>query len=189
MAPKPAKQRKTKTPGRSQASLRAEDADLVSRLAERTGLPPREVIERALAAYAAAVAPGMPVVSAPPDAPAFGLRPWQAKPAPPAGKSRRSGRKRLFVSVEGRPEIEIKKSEFVFGRDPSSDIALDVPLVSPRHARVLFRDGEPVFEDLHSQRGTYQHGEKIDLKAIRDGDEFDLGGFVPVRFRVAGKDF
>jgi len=169
MARKPAKQRKTGR--RSQASLRAEDADLVSRLAERTGLPPREVIERALAAYAAAVAPGMPVV-----------------PPPPAGSSRRSARKRLFVSVEGRPEIEIKKSEFVFGRDPSSDIALDVPLVSPRHARVLFRDGEPVFEDLHSQRGTYQHGEKIDLKAIRDGDEFDLGGFVPVRFRVAGKD-
>src|SRR3954452_13291607 len=156
---------------RSQGSLRAEDADLVGRLAERPGLPPREVIERALAAYAAAVAPGMPVV-----------------PASPAGKSRRSARKRLFVSVAGGPEIEIKKSEFVFGRDSSSDIASDVPLVSPRHARVLFRDGEPVFEDLQSQRGTYQHGQKIDVKAIRDGDEFDLGGFVGVRFRVAGKD-
>ena len=168
MARKAAKRPKTRR--RSQAALRTEDADLVSRLAERTGLPPREIIERALAAYAAAVAPGMPVVPA------------------PAGKSRRGARQRLFVSVEGRPEIEIKKSEFVFGRDPSSDIALDVPLVSPRHARVLFRDGEPVFEDLQSQRGTYHHGEKIDLRPIRDGDEFDLGGFVPVRFRVAGKD-
>ncbi|MFL5407331.1 MAG: FHA domain-containing protein [Myxococcales bacterium] len=168
MARKAVKQRKRSR--RSQVSLRAEDADLVSRLAERTGLPPREVIERALAAYAAAVAPGMPVVPA------------------PAGSRRRGVRKRLFVSVDGGPEIEIKKSEFVFGRDPSSDIASDIPLVSPRHARVLFRDGEPVFEDLQSQRGTYQHGQKIDVKAIRDGDEFDLGGFVTVRFRVAGKD-
>jgi len=169
MARKAAKQRKPTR--RPQVSLRAEDADLVGKLAERTGLPPREVIERALAAYAAAVAPGMPVVPA------------------PAGTSRRGPRKRLFVSVAGGPEIEIKKSEFVFGRDPSSDIASDIPLVSPRHARVLFRNGEPVFEDLHSQRGTYHRGEKIDIRPIRDGDEFDLGGFVTVRFRVAGKDF
>jgi FHA domain len=168
MARKVAKQRKPAR--RSQVSLRAEDADLVGRLAERTGLPPREVIERALAAYAAAVAPGMPVVPA------------------PAGSRKRGARKRLFVSVEGGPEIEIKKSEFVFGRDPASDIASEIPLVSPRHARVLFRDGEPVFEDLHSQQGTYHRGEKIDLRPIRDGDEFDLGGFVTVRFRVAGKD-
>jgi hypothetical protein len=168
MARKAGKQRKLSR--RAKVSLRAEDADLVSRLAERSGLPPREVIERALAAYAAAVAPGMPLVPA------------------PAGSARRAVRKRLFVSVEGRPEIEIKKSEFVIGRDPSCDIALDVPLVSPRHARVLFRDGEPVFEDLRSQRGTYQHGQTIDVKLIRDGDEFDLGGFVPVRFRVAAKD-
>jgi hypothetical protein len=168
MARKAAKQRRPAR--RSQVLLRTEDADLVSRLAERTGLPPREVIERALAAYAAAVAPGMPVVPA------------------AAGTRRRSARNRLFVSVEGGPEIEIKKSEFVFGRDPGSDLPVDVPLVSPRHARVLFRDGEPVFEDLHSQQGTYYRGEKIDLRPLRDGDEFDLGGFVTVRFRVAAKD-
>jgi pSer/pThr/pTyr-binding forkhead associated (FHA) protein len=149
-------------------ALGADDADLILRLAERTGLPPREIIERALAAYAAAVAPGMPLV---PTAP---------------GKPRR-GVRRLFVSIDGQPEIEVKKTEFVFGRDPSCDIALDVALVSPRHARVLFRDGEPVFEDLRSQRGTYQHGQRIDVRTIHDGDEFDLGGFVPVRFRIPGK--
>jgi hypothetical protein len=149
-------------------ALGPDEALLLSRLAERTGHPPREVLQRALAAYAAAVAPGMPLV------------------ARAAAKALRGGaRQRLFVSVEGKPEVEIKKSEFVFGRDPSCDVALDVALVSPRHARVLFRDGEPVFEDLRSQRGTFHRGERIDVKAIRDGDEFDLGGFVPVRFRIA----
>jgi hypothetical protein len=168
MPRKPGKRRKTAR--KPQVALRPDDADLVVRLAERTGLPAREIIERALAAYAAAVAPGMPVVAA------------------PEGKTRRTGRQRLFVSVDGGREIEIRKSEFVFGRDPSCDVALDVPLVSPRHARVLFRDGEPVFEDLRSQRGTYQHGQAIDVQPIRDGDEFDLGGFVPVRFRIDAKD-
>jgi hypothetical protein len=165
----PRKTPKRKPERKTRVALGPDDAQLVERLAERTGLPPREILERALAAYAAAVAPGMPLV------PAAAARP------------RRGARQRLFVSVEGRPEIEIKQTEFVFGRDPSCDIAVDVALVSPRHARVLFRDGEPVFEDLRSQRGTYQRGEKIDVKAIRDGDEFDLGGFVPVRFRIAGK--
>lgn len=166
MARKGAKRKPARKPP---VALGAEDTDLISRLAERTGLPPREIIERALAAYAAAVAPGMPLVPA------------------VAGKPRRGVRRRLFVSIDGQPEIEIAKTEFVFGRDPSCDIALDVALVSPRHARVLFRDGEPVFEDLRSQRGTYQHGERIDVRPIRDGDEFDLGGFVPVRFRIPGK--
>jgi hypothetical protein len=165
----PRKTAKRKPQRKARVALRPDDAQLVERLAGRTGLPAREILERALAAYAAAVAPGMPLVPA------------------AAGKPRRGARQRLFVSVEGRPEIEIKQTEFVFGRDPSCDIAVDVALVSPRHARVLFRDGEPVFEDLRSQRGTYQRGEKIDVKAIRDGDEFDLGGFVPVRFRIAGK--
>jgi pSer/pThr/pTyr-binding forkhead associated (FHA) protein len=165
----PRKSTKRKPALKPRVALGPEEAELVGRLAERTRLPPREILERALAAYAAAVAPGMPAVST------------------AAAKARRGARPRVFVSVEGRPEVEIKKTEFVFGRDPSCDIALDVALLSPRHARVLLREGEPVFEDLRSQRGSYQHGEKVDVKAIRDGDEFDLGGFVPVRFRVAGK--
>ena len=165
----PRKAAKRKPERKARIALGPDDAQLVERLAERTGLPPREILERALAAYATAVAPGMTLV---PSA---------------AGKPRRGARPRVFVSVEGRPEVEIKQTEFIFGRDPSCDIALDIALVSPRHARVLFRDGEPVFEDLRSQRGTYQHGERIDVKAIRDGDEFDLGGFVPIRFRIPAK--
>jgi len=165
----PRKGAKRKPERKPRVALGPDDVEVVERLAERTGLPPGEILERALAAYAAAVAPGMSVVPA------------------AAGKPRRGARPRLYVSVEGRPEIELTKTEFVLGRDPSCDIPLDIALVSPRHARVLFRQGEPVFEDLRSQRGTYQHGERIDVKTIRDGDEFDLGGFVPVRFRIGGK--
>jgi len=165
----PRKATKRKPAPKPRVALGPDEAHLLTRLAERTGHPPREILQRALAAYAAAVAPGMPL-------------------SPTAGaKTRRGARTRVFVSVEGHPEIEIKKTELVFGRDPSCDIALDVALLSPRHARVLFRDGEPVFEDLRSQRGSYHRGERVDVKAIRDGDEFDLGGFVPVRFRVAEK--
>ena len=197
MARKAAKRKPLRKPRAT--VLGTDEALLLTRLVERTGHPPGEILRRALAAYAAAVAlhpregfqPSPPLGEAhrgPHSLRASGAGPTRVGPgAQGARPSRRGTRQRLFVSVEGKPEVEIKKPEFVFGRDPSCDVRLDVALVSPRHARVLFRDGEPVFEDLRSQRGTFYGGERIDVKGIRDGDEFDLGGFVPVRFRVAGK--
>ena len=156
-----------KKPGKLQ--LTDEDRDLVQRLSERTSLPPREVVERALAGYAAAVAPGMPLHPAPPRK--------AKKGEPPPQK--------LYLSVDGKPEIEVDKSEFVMGSGEDVDLRLDLPLISPRHARVLWREGRHVFEDLRSDKGSFHHGQKVDVRFIETGDEYDLGGFLPVRFRLA----
>ena len=145
------------------------DRDLIERLADRTGLLPREIIERALAGYAAAVAPGMPL---------------HTPPLPPRGQGEEPAL-RLFLSVDGKPEIEIDKPEFVLGSGPDTDLRLDLPLIAPRHARILWREGRHVFEDLHSARGSYQHGQPVDVRMIQTGDEIDLGGFLPVRFRLS----
>ena len=86
--------------------------------------------------------------------------------------------------MDGKPEIEVDKSEFVLGSGPDADLRLDLPLISPRHARVLWREGRHVFEDLRSARGSFRHGQQVDVRFIETGDEFDLGGFLPVRFRL-----
>ena len=52
--------------GKAGLQLSDEDRDLVGRLAERTGLGPRDVLARALAGYAAAGALRTPVGSADP---------------------------------------------------------------------------------------------------------------------------
>lgn len=150
------------------------DRELVARLADRTALVPREIIERALAGYAAAVAPGMPL---------------HAPSPPPRGKGKGKGKgetpaQRLFLSVDGKPEIEIEAAEFVLGSGPETDLRLDLPLISPRHARILWRDGRHLFEDLHSTRGSFRHGQPVDVRFVETGDEIDLGGFLPVRFRL-----
>src|SRR3954454_10241563 len=75
------------------------DRDLIRRLAERTSLTPREVVERALAGDAAAVAPGMPLHPEPPRKGKKGEPPPQA----------------LYLSVDGKREIEVDKGEFVLG--------------------------------------------------------------------------
>jgi hypothetical protein len=145
------------------------DRDLLRRLSERTGLAAHEVVERALAGYAAAVAPGMPL-----------------HPAPPRkGKKGEPPPQKLYLSVDGKPEIEIGQPEFVMGSGEDVDLRLDLPLISPRHARILWREGRHVFEDLRSDKGSFRLGQPVDVRFIETGDEIDLGGFLPVRFRLA----
>jgi hypothetical protein len=155
-------------PAPDRMALADSDRELVARLSERTGLLPREILERALAGYAAAVAPGMPLHAPPPTPRGPGEEPAL----------------RLFLSIDGKPEVAINKKEFVLGSGPETDLRLDLPLISPRHARILWREGRHVFEDLRSARGSFQHGQPVDVRFIETGDEIDLGGFLPVRFRL-----
>jgi hypothetical protein len=166
-APKPKAKARRETP----LQLNDEDRDLIRRLCERTALLPREVLERALAGYAAAVAPGM------------ALRPVPV----PKGKKGQPPSHKLFLSVDGKPEIAVEKSEFVLGSGEDTDLRLDLPLISPRHARILWKDGRHVFEDLRSARGSFQFGQPVDVRLIESGDEIDLGGFLPIRFRLAAE--
>jgi hypothetical protein len=144
------------------------DQELITRLADRTALLPAEIIERALAGYAAAVAPGMP------------LRP----PPPHKGKKGDAPLQKLFLSVDGKPEIEVAHSDFTLGSGEGVDLRLDLPLIAARHARIIWRDGRHLFEDLRSPRGSFRLGQAVDVRFVETGDEIDLGGFLPVRFRL-----
>jgi hypothetical protein len=144
--------------------LRVGEQALLLALASRTKLSASEVVSRALHSYAAAVAPE--------------LR------SAPLHEESTVGAERLFVSVDGRPEVEIGTPEFVLGSGEGCDLRLDLPLIAPRHARILVRDGRHLFEDLRSPKGSYRHGALVDVRFLEDGDEIDLGGFLPVRFRV-----
>ena len=167
--------RKPKAPARpatagkkAPVQLSDDDRDLIRRLVERTSLTAREVVERALAGYAAAVAPGMPLHPKPP------VKGKKGEPPP----------QKLYLSVDGKPEIEVDKREFVLGSGEDTDLRLDLPLISPRHARILWKEGRHVFEDLRSARGSFRLGQPVDVRLIETGDEIDLGGFLPIRFRL-----
>ena len=152
---------------------------MLARLSERTGLSEAEVLDRALHAYAAAVAPDLKAaVAAPPvsDGPQKTLGRASSKPAPKAP--------RLFVTLDGGPEREVRPPEAIIGRDPGCDLRIDMPLIAGRHARLLLREGRWLFEDLRSPRGSYQRGARLDVTFLADGDEIDLGGFLPARFRL-----
>src|SRR5207245_1884096 len=83
----------------------------------RTGLQAHEVLERALAGFAASAAPGMPL-------------------HPELARKVRKGEppQKLFLSVDGKPEVEVDKTEFVLGSGEDVELRRHVPLIRPRPA-------------------------------------------------------
>ena len=53
------------------------------------------------------------------------------------------------------------QSELVIGRHRGCDVVLSNPAVSRRHARLVFRDGNWVLQDLQSTNGTAVNGMKV----------------------------
>jgi len=70
------------------------------------------------------------------------------------------------------------KSVLEIGRDPQSDVPLEFPMISWRHARLTRAPEGILVEDLGSRNGTYVDGLRISGKVlIRPGQEIGLGSF------------
>ncbi len=65
--------------------------------------------------------------------------------------------------------------EMLIGRHHDCDVLLDDLSVSRRHARLFFRDGRWIVQDLDSTNGTRVNGSRVGRCALRPGDEVALG--------------
>jgi hypothetical protein len=65
--------------------------------------------------------------------------------------------------------------ELVMGRSHRCDVVLDEPSVSRQHARLVFRDGCWVLQDLQSTNGTTVNGVPVGRCQLQPGDELTLG--------------
>lgn len=61
------------------------------------------------------------------------------------------------------------------GRHHGCDVVFDDLSVSRRHARLVFRDGSWVVQDLESTNGTIVNGVQVGRCALRPGDHLVLG--------------
>lgn len=62
------------------------------------------------------------------------------------------------------------------GRDPASDVHLDDPTISARHARISFHHSQWWLEDLRSRNGTLLNQEAVtEPMVITDGDHLRCG--------------
>jgi FHA domain len=67
------------------------------------------------------------------------------------------------------------QSQLIIGRHRGCDVVLSNPAVSRRHARLVFRDGNWVLQDLQSTNGTAVNGMNVGRCELRPGDHVTLG--------------
>ena len=68
------------------------------------------------------------------------------------------------------------QQELVIGRHPECDVVLGGPAVSRRHARLRFRDGIWILEDLDSTNGTAVNGRPlVGRYRLEPGDRVGIG--------------
>ena len=86
------------------------------------------------------------------------------------------GRTHLSVAVEknGRWETRGFNNSFTLGRSPGTDIRIDNPSVSRRHARVFCENGTWMLEDLGSRNGTRLNGEMVSQVSLPEYAEVSL---------------
>ena len=74
-------------------------------------------------------------------------------------------------------QVAVTHWEYVIGRAKSSDITVALSTVSRNHA-VLTRydDGSWTITDASSKTGTWVNGERVDIRAIGEGDVISIGG-------------
>ena len=92
----------------------------------------------------------------------------------------RSTRPWHWLVLRGR-RITLGDGENVVGRDPASDVCLDDPSVSRRHARMVIDADGVRLEDLGSKNGTTVGGQAIhDATALCGGERIVFGSVVAV---------
>jgi len=91
----------------------------------------------------------------------------------------RSGRFIAYRSDEGEIEtFEIQRGWTRIGRSEVSDICLDDPTVSRRHALIVAEPGKDLrVLDDRSLNGVYVNGHTVEWGRLRDGDLLTIGRY------------
>lgn len=100
--------------------------------------------------------------------------------APAAPNSGGAGLRRARL-ITGGGEAHVLASETLIGRAVTSDIVLDDPGVSTKHARVVAPDAATYYvEDLDSASGTWLNGQRLtphERVRLAEGDTLRLGAY------------
>jgi hypothetical protein len=67
------------------------------------------------------------------------------------------------------------QDDLLIGRGPGCDVALPDQTVSRRHARLVFRDGGWILQDLGSRNGVTVNGVRVGRCQLQPGDRVGLG--------------
>ena len=78
-------------------------------------------------------------------------------------------------------DFSLGKEKIAFGRSPSSDICIDMPVVSSQHGYLQRNGNQYEIFDLNSKNGITFDGQLIRRKILKEGDVFYVGGIVSLQ--------
>lgn len=152
-----------------------------ARYADAPAVAPAAVSPAPAPAFRAAAAPAAAAIDPAPAArPAPALEPAAQPPASTDPEARGVLVSILKDGSDGR-RFPVYDEQTDIGRTEGQVVLGDDPYLSPRHARLAFRNGQPVLRDLDSLNGVYVRVR--DPVDIGDGDMLLLGQQV-LRFEV-----
>jgi hypothetical protein len=163
-------------PARKNAAPKKFDevSKLRARIAKALGIPAGEIELRALRELASSLGLNEPKANALP-APA-------AKPRPSSYLPRR-----LYLAMDGRGldgrgmAFEVIDLPCIIGSSKRASVWINSPQIETNHLRIT-QDGDGwVLEDLKSEHGTFLGEKRIQKRALQDGDEFKLAGYLRLR--------
>ncbi len=84
---------------------------------------------------------------------------------------------KLILSHKGKviDQYFLKKTNITIGRDAGNDIAIDDPLLSREHARIVSVGDDEIIEDLQSSNGTQINGRPLTRQILQHLDIIALG--------------
>jgi serine/threonine protein kinase len=81
----------------------------------------------------------------------------------------------VYQNGSATNQVAIPPTGLTIGRHPDNDLRLEARLVSRRHARIEVNDGKYVIWDTGSANGTWVNDQRVDNRALRTGDEIQIG--------------
>jgi DNA repair exonuclease SbcCD ATPase subunit len=83
---------------------------------------------------------------------------------------------RMLVRTQGDTGIvHMLGRRTTLGRTPDNDIRIDEDFISRHHAVLLLSGATTILEDLNSTNGTYVNAERVNRRALKEGDLVTLG--------------
>lgn len=92
----------------------------------------------------------------------------------------------MIEGPRGDATFWLDKPRLVVGRDPRSDLVIDHPEVSRRHALITRVENGWLIQDLESTNGTFVNGQPaVEPRLLAWGDTIDLGTEVTLELQRA----
>lgn len=89
------------------------------------------------------------------------------------------------TTPQGSQIFSLEGNMLVIGRDPASDILIEAPVVSAKHAQLRQWDQGYEIVDLDSRNGLNFEGRRIKHKPLANGDVLQIGSTVSLMYRTA----